>query len=133
MAGAIAVDKNQNAFVSGETSSTNFPTTAGAFDTTCGTDGLCNGGISDFFITKVDTKLTGPASLIYSTYLGGSGEERVIYNGSIAVDSAGELIYVTGLTASVNPADFPIKNAAQPICPAATPTLSSPSSTSRYL
>lgn len=115
----IAVDGNQHAVVSGETSSTNFPTTAGAFDITCGTDGQCNnpgsGRISDFFITKVDTKLTGPTSLRYSTYLGGSGEERVTYNGSIAVDSAGELIYVTGLTASTNPVDFPIKNAAQPL------------------
>jgi hypothetical protein len=114
---AIAVDANQDAFVSGETSSTNFPTTPGALDTTCGTDGTCNGPErkADFFITKVDTKLTGPASLSYSTYLGGSGEERVTYNGSIAVDSAGNLIYVTGLTASVNPADFPIKNGAQPL------------------
>ena len=115
----IAIDKNQNAFVSGETSSTNFPTTVGAFDTTCGTDGQCNdtglGRIADFFITKVDTKLTGPTSLIYSTYLGGSGEERVTYNGSIAVNSGGDLVYVTGLTASTNPADFPIKNAAQPL------------------
>jgi len=112
---AIAVDQNQNAFVTGETSATNFPTTPGAFDTTCGTDGQCNGGIADFFITKVDTKLTGPGSLIYSTYLGGSGEERVVYNGSVAVDAAGELIYVTGLTASVAPADFPLKNPAQPL------------------
>lgn len=115
----IAIDKNQNAFVSGETSSTNFPTTVGAFDTTCGTDGQCNdtglGRIADFFITKVDTKLTGPTSLVYSTYLGGSGEERVTYNGSIAVNSGGDLVYVTGLTASTNPADFPIKNAAQPL------------------
>ncbi|HEV8369635.1 MAG TPA: SBBP repeat-containing protein [Pyrinomonadaceae bacterium] len=115
----IAVDKNQNAFVSGETSSINFPTTVGAFDATCGTDGQCNdsglGRIADFFITKVDTKLTGPASLLYSTYLGGSGEERVTYNGSIAVNSTGDLVYVTGLTASTNPADFPTKNAAQPL------------------
>jgi Beta-propeller repeat len=115
----IAVDGNQNAFVSGETSSTNFPTTAGTFDNMCGTDGQCNPvnglRVADFFITKVDTKLTGQTSLKYSTYLGGSGEERVTYNGSIAVDSAGELVYVTGLTASTNPVDFPIKNAAQPL------------------
>jgi len=115
----IAIDQNQNAFVSGETVSTNFPTTPGAFDTTCGTDGQCNdtglGRIADFFITKVDTKLTGPSSLRYSTYLGGSGEERVTYNGSIAVNSTGEFVYVTGLTASVNPVDYPVKNAAQPL------------------
>ncbi|HSE32109.1 MAG TPA: SBBP repeat-containing protein [Pyrinomonadaceae bacterium] len=115
----IAIDQNQNAFVSGETVSTNFPTTPGAFDTMCGTDGQCNdtglGRIADFFITKVDTQLTGLGSLSYSTYLGGSGEERVTYNGSIAVNSAGDLMYVTGLTASTNPADFPIKNAMQPL------------------
>ena len=77
----IAIDQNQDAFVSGETASINFPTTPGAFDTTCGTDGQCNdtgsGRIADFFITKIDTKVTGPSSLTYSTYLGGSGEERV--------------------------------------------------------
>ena len=116
---SIALDNNQNAFISGETSSINFPTTPGAFDTTCGTDGLCNptplGRIADFFVTKVDTKVTGAASLKYSTYLGGSGEERVTYNGSIAVNSTGEFVYVTGLTASTNPVDYPIKNAAQAI------------------
>lgn len=106
---SIAIDEQQNAFVTGETSSTNFPTTAGAFDNTCGTDGACN-GMDDFFVTKIDTKLPGAGSLVYSTYLGGSGEERVTYNGSVAVDSAGELIYVTGLTTA---ADFPLKNAAQ--------------------
>ena len=115
----VAIDQNQNAFVSGETSSVNFPTTPGAFDTTCGTDGQCNfngeNRIADFFVTKVDTKVTGPASLRYSTYLGGSGEERVTYNGSIAVNSTGEFVYVTGLTASVNPVDYPVKNAAQPL------------------
>ena len=58
---AIAVDANQNAVVTGETSSTNFPTTGGALDSTCGTDGLCNGK-DDFFISKVDTKLAGPGS-----------------------------------------------------------------------
>jgi len=114
----IAIDQSQNAFVSGETSSVNFPTTPGAFDTSCGTDGQCNfngeNRIADFFVTKVDTKVTGPASLRYSTYLGGSGEERVTYNGSIAVNSTGEFVYVTGLTASVNPVDYPVKNAAQP-------------------
>ena len=112
----IALDGNQNAFVMGETSSTNFPTTPGAFDTTCGTDGLCSNHLqSDFFVTKVDTKLTGLGSLKYSTYLGGSGEERVSYNGSIAADIAGELIYVTGLTTSTDPVDFPIKKASQPL------------------
>jgi hypothetical protein len=108
----IAVDGNQNAYVMGETVSPDFPTTAGAFDTTCGTDGACGGG-SDLFIVKVDTKQSGKVSLQYSTFLGGSGEERVVYNGSVAVDQQGQFIYVTGLTKSVNPADFPIKKAVQ--------------------
>ena len=116
---SIALDNNQNAFISGETVSTNFPTTLGAFDTKCGTDGQCNpvdeSRVADFFVTKVDTKITGPLSLRYSTYLGGSGEERVTYNGSIAVDSLGKYVYVTGLTASTSPVDFPIWNAAQPL------------------
>src|SRR5262245_56229241 len=54
--------------------------------------------------------MSGWASLIYSSFLGGSGEERVGYTGGIAVDPAGRFIYVTGMTPS---ADFPIKNAAQ--------------------
>jgi hypothetical protein len=116
---SIALDNNQNAFISGETSSTDFPTTPGAFDTICGTDGQCNFDgefrIADFFVTRVDTKIIGQLSLKYSTYLGGSGEERVTYNGSIAVSSSGDFIYVTGLTASTSPVDFPIKKAAQPL------------------
>ena len=93
----IAIDGNQNAFVSGETSSTTFPTTPGAFDTTCGTDGNCNitaegDRISDFFITKVDTKLTDPGSLKYSTYVVAA---KRVCSAYIAVDSSGELIYVT--------------------------------------
>ena len=59
---AIAVDANGNAFVTGWTESTNFPTTSGAFDTTD------NAGM-DAFVMKLDG--TGSA-LVYSTYLGGS-------------------------------------------------------------
>ncbi len=103
----ITVDSTQNVYVMGETVATNFPVTATAFDSTFN-------GVSDIFITKVNTNILGPASLSYSTYLGGSGEERVTYSGSVAVDSTGRFIYVTGLTASVSPADFPLANAAQP-------------------
>lgn len=108
----IAVDALQNAYVMGETVSTNLPGVNGAFDEKCGTDGGCNGNLSDIFVSKVNTSAGGPASLIRTTYLGGSNEERVPYSGSVAVDTA-QFVYVTGLTASVSPADFPIKNAAQ--------------------
>jgi hypothetical protein len=86
----IAVDAFGNAYVSGATNSTNFPTTAGAFQTTYG------GGILDAFVTKLNP--TGSAPLVYSTYLGGSGEDS---STGIAVNAAGNA-YVTGGTFSTN-------------------------------
>jgi hypothetical protein len=83
----IALDASGAAFVTGNVSSTTYPTTPGAFDTTH------NGGTSDAFVTKLDA--TG-AGLVYSTFLGGSA----IDNGNaIAVDAAG-VAYVTGVTFS---------------------------------
>ncbi len=98
----IAVDSSGNAYVTGPTTSTNFPVTPGAFQTTCG--GSCWGNA---FVTKFNP--TGSA-LVYSTYLGGSG--RPGDNGfGIAVDSAGNA-YVTGDTSST---DFPTMNPLQPV------------------
>ncbi len=98
---AVAVDGHGYVYVGGYTWSIDFPTTPGAYDTTCGTDGLCNydGGWikSDAFIAKLDP--TG-SSLVYSTYLGGSESDGAR---GIAVSSAGEA-YVTGYTMST---DFP--------------------------
>src|SRR3989442_13284671 len=72
----IAVDAAGNAYVTGDTVSPNFPTTPGAFDTSCGTDGLCNGPIDQPLLAHGDTfvaKVNGAGSaLVYSTYLGGS-------------------------------------------------------------
>jgi hypothetical protein len=84
----IAVDSAGNAYVTGGIDSTNFPTTAGAFDTTS------NGG-NDAYVTKVNT--TGSA-LVYSTYLGGGSRD---IGSGIAVDSAGNA-YVTGPVDSSN-------------------------------
>src|SRR5262249_28788284 len=75
-------------FVSGLTDSSNFPTTAGVIDTTA------NGG-DDAFIARL---LPNGTALSFSTYLGGSGNDRA--NG-ITLDSAGS-VYVTGKTASAN-------------------------------
>lgn len=111
----IAVDASQSAYVIGETQSSNFPAviTSNALDTTCGTDGLCNpiGGvpISDFFVVKLDTTVSG-APALYGTYLGGSKDERFIYTGGpggIAIDPSARFIYVTGNTVSP---DFPRTN-----------------------
>jgi len=84
----IAVDSSGCAYVTGYTSSSNFPTTVGAWDT------IYNN--TDVFVTKFD--LT--TSLSYSTFLGGSSSE---YCYGIAVDSSG-CAYVTGYTYS---SDFP--------------------------
>src|SRR2546422_760404 len=84
----IAVDAEGNAYATGGTSSTNFPTTTGAFRTTFG-------GRSDAFVTK----LNGDGSaLVYSTYLGGFSSDR---GNAIAVDAAGNA-YGAGLTFSTN-------------------------------
>src|SRR5262249_50017964 len=62
----IAVDSQGNAYVTGTTNSTNFPTTPGALQTS-------NAGGTDAFIAKL-----GPngSALLYSTYLGGSGNDE---------------------------------------------------------
>jgi hypothetical protein len=86
----IAVDSAGAAYVTGATLSTDFPTTAGAFDTSAN-------GIDDAFVTKLEPDGSGPS---YSTFLGGSS---VDVGSRIAVDSAGAA-YVTGLTLST---DFP--------------------------
>jgi hypothetical protein len=81
--GGVALDSAGNAYVSGYTFSTNFPTTPGAFQTTC-----CGA-----FVSKINPSGT---ALVYSTYLGGSGGDQ---GNAIAVDSAGNA-YVTGFTYS---------------------------------
>lgn len=86
---AIAVDSNQDAYVTGNTFSVDFPTTPGAFQS------LPPGGGSDGFVTKLNDQGTG---LIYSTYFGGLGYDN---GNGIAVDSAGDA-FVTGYTSSIN-------------------------------
>jgi hypothetical protein len=92
----IAVDSSGNAYVTGFTNSTNYPT-ASPFQATHG------GGAFDVFISKLNA--AGNA-LVYSTYLGGSGEE---FAHGIALDSSG-YIYIVGETRSPN---FPLVNSFQ--------------------
>jgi len=86
----IAVDAGGNVYVTGNTSSSDFPVPAG-FDTTFD-------GWSDAFVTKVDAS---GSSLVWSSFLGGTSGE---YGYAIAVDGAGAA-HVTGETSST---DFPL-------------------------
>ncbi len=96
---AIAIDRSGNAYVAGETFSTDFPTKSPYQGAYIGTD------YPDVFITKLSASGT---ALYYSTYLGGIGEDWLSFGG-IAVDGSGNA-YVTGETSSP---DFPTKNAYQ--------------------
>jgi Beta-propeller repeat len=90
-ASAIAVDSLGDAYIVGTSSSTDFPTTSTtAYQTV-------NKGGGGFFAELAPTG----ASLVYSTYLSGSGTDRLQ---AVAVDVAGN-VYITGATTST---DFPI-------------------------
>jgi Beta-propeller repeat len=92
----IAVDSTGNAYVTGTTYSTNFPTTPGALQRT-----IASG--DEGFVSKLNAE--GNA-LVYSTFLGGSGGDDA---SGIALDSSGNA-YVTGGTDSAN---FPTAGAFQ--------------------
>ena len=85
----VAVNEQGEAFVTGYTESSDFPTTP---------DGLDYGGDIDAFLVQLSA--AGDA-LLYGTYLGGAGED---YGAAIALDDW-DGVYVTGFTYS---ADFPM-------------------------
>lgn len=93
---AIAVDSAGNTFVTGYTTSADFPT-IGAYQ------GTFQGGAYDVFVSKISTTGSGP---LYSTFIGGSLSDLAF---GIAVDPLGTA-YVTGYTTSTN---FPTVSAYQ--------------------
>ncbi|MCI0586737.1 MAG: hypothetical protein L0323_07855 [Planctomycetes bacterium] len=89
---AVAVDASGAVTVAGFTSSPNFPTSPGAYDATY------NGGATQFgdaFVTRLNASGTG---LVFSTFLGGSGDEEAT---DLALDPSGGVV-VVGRTASIN-------------------------------
>ncbi len=98
---AIAVDSSGNAYVAGETASTDFPVTSEAFQTTLHASGSTY-TYSDAFVSELNP--TGTA-LVYSTFLGGSSSD---FASGLAIDTSGNA-YITGTTSSSN---FPVTSGA---------------------
>ncbi|MCU1254691.1 MAG: uncharacterized protein JWM83_990, partial [Candidatus Angelobacter sp.] len=97
----MAVDAQGNIYVTGDTFSTDFPTTAGSVQPTCAG---CSATTTDAFVTKLNPTGT---SLVYSTFLGGTNDE---FFSSVAVDGNGNAV-VAGITQSPDfPAVKPIGN-----------------------
>jgi uncharacterized repeat protein (TIGR01451 family) len=86
----IGLDPSHNVYITGTTSESTYPTTTGAFRTTIA-------GGSDAFVTKLSS---GGGSLIFSTFLGGSGADS---SSGLHLNSA-QMVFLTGSTSS---ADFP--------------------------
>jgi hypothetical protein len=91
----IAVDSAGNAYVTGSTISSNFPVSSAPLRAT-------KAGVTDVFVTK----LNPAGTLLYSTFLGGNGDDA---GNAIAVDAAGNA-YVAGTT---NSTTFPVQGAFQ--------------------
>lgn len=93
-ADGMAVDTSGAAYITGQTISQNYPTTPGAWDTTCGNLGTCGGGF-DGVVTKI---APSGGSFAYSTYVGGGNND---FATDVDVDLAGSA-YVVGMTRSTD-------------------------------
>ena len=99
-AASIAVDSSGKIYVGGTT------TSESSFSETSGGIGPADGP-AEFFIAKINPGVTGPSSLVYLTFLGGSGTQS---GGLIAVDGSGD-VAVMGTTTST---DFPVTDLSGP-------------------
>ncbi|HVB87554.1 MAG TPA: choice-of-anchor D domain-containing protein [Candidatus Dormibacteraeota bacterium] len=99
--GNVAIGASGKVYVAGTTTSSSTFPEAAAF----GIGGAVGG--SAFYIAKIDPTVTGANSLLYLTFLGGSGTQA---GGLIAVDGAGD-VAITGTTTST---DFPVTGSSQP-------------------
>ncbi|MGA8540741.1 MAG: SBBP repeat-containing protein, partial [Terriglobales bacterium] len=103
----LAIDQNQNAYVTGVTTSSNaasqqspFPASPSGYQTVSNSPGN-----PQFFASKIDTVASGSQSMLYSTYFGGGYPASAIaIGGGIAVDPSGPTpnLYITGTTNMLN-------------------------------
>ena len=100
----IAADNAGHIWVAGFTDNNCMPTTAGAFQKTMAA------GDTSGFVVKLDTNKKGAASIVYSTFLGGSNDDFI---NALAVDSTGHA-YVSGATFSSNFPHGPVFGTATP-------------------
>ena len=115
---ALALDPTGKIYITGLTFSSDFPTTSNALKQSPNSTNL-NVGTS--FISKIDPSISGANSLVYSSYIGGTGGTPALadFGNAVAADANGNA-YVTGITFSPPNAgpvfaltDFPVMNAFQ--------------------
>lgn len=104
----VVVDSTGKAYIVGTTTSSNFPTSATFAGSGASFQPAVNAANKwgEAYLTEIDTTKSGNASLVYSTYLGGSGSgTNGDFGFGVDIKSGTTIAYVSGLTDS---ADFPL-------------------------
>ena len=102
----LAVLSPDHIYISGETWSTEFPTTDNAFMKNCKLTVKCNGDNANAYVTHLDISNPKFTRILYSTYIGGSNQDKAH---DLAIDNHGHL-HIVGETRSQ---DFPLNNQLQ--------------------